>query len=175
MARFSAELPYDLIREVSRLDKSTPQMLEEMTQAGAQVVYNNVVRNMSHSFQHPEHLTPYLRITKAYRTLGGKSVNTKVAFYGYYNEGKTYTNNQHRKSTEQFEYHPGRQNKATRIGGRKTADYSYKQKGVPVPLICMAREYGTSHGEEKKPFFKQSFRKKEIEAAMLKVMEKYIK
>lgn len=175
MARFSAELPYDLIREVSRLDKSTPQMLEAMTQAGAQVVYNNVVRNMSHSFQHPERLTPYLRITKAYRTLGGKSVNTKVAFYGYYKTNKTFENKQHRKSTESFEYKTGRNHKSTRIGGRKTADYSYKQKGVPVPLICSAREYGTSHGEAKKPFFRKSFKKAEIETAMLKVQEKYIK
>lgn len=48
-------------------------------------------------------------------------------------------------------------------------------KGTPIPLIAMAREYGTSRGEAKKPFLRKSFKKKEIEQAMLKVQNKYIK
>lgn len=48
-------------------------------------------------------------------------------------------------------------------------------KGTPIPLIAMAREYGTSRGEEKKPFLRKSFNKKQIEQAMLKVQDKYIK
>jgi hypothetical protein len=48
-------------------------------------------------------------------------------------------------------------------------------KGVPIPLMAMAREYGTSSGEGKKPFFRKSFKKKEIESAMEQVQEKYIK
>lgn len=46
--------------------------------------------------------------------------------------------------------------------------------GVPIPLIAMAREYGTSSGERKKPFFRKSFNKTEIEQAMKQVQEKYI-
>jgi hypothetical protein len=48
-------------------------------------------------------------------------------------------------------------------------------KGTPIPLIALAREYGTSSGEDKKPFFRQSFSKKEIEQAMLEVQNRYIK
>jgi hypothetical protein len=48
-------------------------------------------------------------------------------------------------------------------------------KGVPIPLIAMAREYGTSSGEKKKPFFRKSFSKKEIEQAMQEVQDRYIK
>ena len=48
-------------------------------------------------------------------------------------------------------------------------------KGTPIPLIAMAREYGTSRGEAKKPFFRKSFNKNQIEQAMLKVQDKYIK
>lgn len=48
-------------------------------------------------------------------------------------------------------------------------------KGVPIPLIALAREYGTSSGEEKKPFFRKSFSKKDIEQAMLEVQNQYIK
>lgn len=53
--------------------------------------------------------------------------------------------------------------------------YGYNDEGVPIPLIAMAREYGTSRGEAKKPFLRKSFKKKEIEQAMLRVQEKYIK
>ena len=48
-------------------------------------------------------------------------------------------------------------------------------KGTPIPLIAMAREYGTSRGEAKKPFFRKAFSKKEIEQAMLEVQNRYIK
>lgn len=53
--------------------------------------------------------------------------------------------------------------------------YGYTEDGVPIPLIAQAREYGTSKGEAKKPFFRKSFKKKEIELAMQKVQDKYIK
>ena len=53
--------------------------------------------------------------------------------------------------------------------------YGYNDEGVPIPLIAQAREYGTSSGEEKKPFFRRSFNKKEIEQAMQQVQDKYIK
>jgi hypothetical protein len=48
-------------------------------------------------------------------------------------------------------------------------------QGTPIPLIAQAREYGTSRGEDKKPFFRKSFKKKQIEQAMMQVQEKHIK
>ena len=54
--------------------------------------------------------------------------------------------------------------------------YGYTDEGVPIPLIAQAREYGTSRGEAKKPFFRKSFKKKDIEQAMQKVIDRrYIK
>lgn len=47
--------------------------------------------------------------------------------------------------------------------------------GTPIPLIAQAREYGTSRGEQKKPFFRKSFKKTQIEQEMMKVQDKYIK
>jgi len=56
---------------------------------------------------------------------------------------------------------------------KKTKKYP---NGVPIPLIAMAREYGsTKTGEAKKPFFRKSFNKKQIEQAMKSVQDKYIK
>lgn len=57
----------------------------------------------------------------------------------------------------------------------KIGFYGYNDEGVPIPLIAQAREYGTSSGEQKKPFFRKSFKKKEIEQAMQVVQDKYIK
>jgi hypothetical protein len=57
--------------------------------------------------------------------------------------------------------------------------YGYNDEGVPIPLIAQAREYGTSRNgkemEKKKPFFRKSFKKKDIEQAMQIVQDKYIK
>lgn len=53
--------------------------------------------------------------------------------------------------------------------------YGYTEDGVPIPLIAQAREYGTSKGEEKKPFFRKSFKKKQIGQAMQEIQDKYIK
>lgn len=54
---------------------------------------------------------------------------------------------------------------------KKTKQYP---DGVPIPLIALAREYGTSSGESKKPFFRKSFKKAQIEDAMKKAQEKYL-
>ena len=57
--------------------------------------------------------------------------------------------------------------------------YGYTEEGVPIPLIAQAREYGTSRDgkehEAKRPFFRKSFKKKDIEEAMQAVQDKYIK
>lgn len=58
-------------------------------------------------------------------------------------------------------------------GGNKKYEYNYG--GVPVPLIVIAREYGTSRGEAKKPFIRPAFKKAMIEEEMLKIQKKYIK
>lgn len=47
---------------------------------------------------------------------------------------------------------------------------------VPAPLVANMFEYGSSNRKyPKQPFFRQSFNKAQIEKAMLKVQEKYIK
>ena len=52
--------------------------------------------------------------------------------------------------------------------------YGYDKDGTPIPLKAMAREYGTSRGEQKRPFMRQAFSKSAIEQAMKKVQESYI-
>lgn len=57
----------------------------------------------------------------------------------------------------------------------KVGFYGYNDDGTPIPLIAQAREYGTSKGEQKRPFFRKSFKKTEIEQVMQQVQDKYIK
>lgn len=173
MAKFEMELPEELMNDFYKLYDNAPKMFEEMTQAGAQVVYKNVLSNMKHSFSNTANLESHLKITKPYRTYGGTVVNTKVAFYGYYRKNdKDYVNRKHQKATAKFDYKTGKGHNSSRVGGRKEATYEYVQKGVPVPLIIAAREYGTSSGEQKKPFFRKSFTKGTIEQAMREAQKK---
>lgn len=47
---------------------------------------------------------------------------------------------------------------------------------IPAPLVANVFEYGRSNSPyPKQPFFRQSFNKRQIEKAMLRVQEKYIK
>lgn len=140
MARFNAELPNDLMKVFDELETNAPQMMGEMCRAGAEVVYNKVVKNLGKVFARTETLLKGLKITKVYNTPTDDGINVHVGFYGY--------------------------------DGEPTKQYS---KGKPIPLIAMAREYGTSSGELKKPFFRKSFSKKDIEQAMLEVQNRYIK
>lgn len=47
-------------------------------------------------------------------------------------------------------------------------------KGTPISLVAMAREYGTSSGEKKRPFLRRAFKKAKITAIMQNVQKKYI-
>lgn len=137
MAKFSTELPLDLIEQFKSLaDGGAEKMLGEMVDAGAEVVEQNIRANMSKAFKDPSRLEKCLAKTKVYKTPSDDGVNEKVAFYGY------------------FENEDG--------------------KTVPAPLVAQAREYGTSKGEQKKPFVRPAFKKAQITQAMLKVQEKYI-
>ena len=74
-------------------------------------------------------------------------------------------------------YRNSRDEVATKIGfygyDKEKTTKKYPN-GVPIPLIASAREYGTSSGEAKKPFFRTSFKKREITDAMLREQEKYL-
>lgn len=83
MARINIELPNEIIKELDELNTSCSEMMSEMTRAGANKVYNNVITNMKKSFRSTERLEKCLKITKTYKTPSDDGVNTKVGFYGY--------------------------------------------------------------------------------------------
>ena len=169
----TGQLPDEVLKNFMDLYIKCPTIFEEMTEAGANVVYKNILRNMKRAFKDTTELEKHLKITKSYRTYTGKYVNTKVAFYGYIRKNdKDYV--QHRKAKEGHEYRTGYKGNTKAFSkGVKEATYTYE--GVPVPLIVAAREYGTSKGEKRIPFVRPAFNDKAaITAAMLKVQERYI-
>ena len=146
MADFSIEFPDENMKDFQQIYEDAPKIFEKMTRAGAEVAYKNMLSGVGGAFSNPAPIASHLKITKSYRTYGGEYVNTKVAFYGYYNKsGKGYV---------------------SRRRNKKGVLHEYKQEGVPVPLIVAAREYGTSRGERKKPFVRKAFSAGEIESAM---------
>lgn len=153
MAKFKAELPTELIKQFEKLDQDTEKMMGEMTQAGAEVVYKNVVANMNRAFKTPKSLISRLKVTRVYHTPSDGGINTKIAVYGYINEGKKYK----RKASY-----------------KKSGSKSYESNGVPAPLVVIQREYGNSRGEKKMPIFRTSFKKSQLEPVMLKIQEKYL-
>ena len=134
MAGFNLELPTEVIGSLNKLYDNAENMMMEMTQAGAQVVYRNIQSNMKKSFKTTRSLEKGLKITRPYKTKSDDGINTKVGFYGY------------------------------------------DENGIPIPLKSLAREYGTSRGEKKKPFMRKAFKDTTaITNAMNKVQERYIR
>lgn len=83
MARFKEELPNDLIKMFQELEQDSEKMMGEMTKAGAEVVYKNVLKNVPKSFKN-SNIMKCLKITKIYKTPSDGGINSKVSFYGYF-------------------------------------------------------------------------------------------
>lgn len=82
MAKFNSEIPKELLDQLKSLEQG--KMFDEMIEAGAEVVYENIKKNMTTAFEDSENLKKTLIKTKVYRTRSDGAVNAKVAFYGYF-------------------------------------------------------------------------------------------
>lgn len=87
MASFSNELPTNIIKQCETLYNNTENMIGKMTQAGANVVLNNIIGNVPKSFNDSD-IMNCLKITKVYKTPSDSGINTKVGFYGYFTNDK---------------------------------------------------------------------------------------
>ena len=133
MAKFSIELPTDIVKQMQRIHDDSDKIFGEMTRAGAEVVESNIVANVPDSIRNSK-MMKCLKVTKTYKTPSDDGINTKVGFYGY------------------FENEDG--------------------KIVPAPLVANVFEHGRSNLPfPKHPFLRKSFKKSEIEQAMLKAQK----
>ena len=147
MAKFNLELPTEVMKDFQKLHNSADEIFGEMTRAGAEVVEKNMNNNA------PPLVKGHVKLSKTYKTPSDGGINTKVYVSGYLPF-----------STPNREFF-------TRKGGNGK-EYS-TNKGVPVDFIAQLYEYGRSTAPfPKHPFMRKSFKKKEIEDAMLKRQDK---
>lgn len=83
MAMFKLELPDDVIKDIEKIEGNTEKIFGEMTKAGAEVVLSDVKVNVPASF-HGSNIMGCLKMTKVYKTPSDDGINTKVGFYGYF-------------------------------------------------------------------------------------------
>ena len=83
MAKLTMELPNDIIEDFRKIYDDYDHIVGEMTRAGAQVVYNNVVRNVPAGIADSE-MMKCLKVTRTYKTPSDGGTATKVGFFGYF-------------------------------------------------------------------------------------------
>lgn len=143
MARFVMELPTDILKDFEKIYKNCDDIFGQMTRAGAEVALNSVKAHVPNS-----DLANYVKLTKTYKTPSDDGINTKVIFSGYM---------------------PFKGNRTTFSRRNGSGKLYTTSKGVPAEFVAMVFEYGRSgYPFPKQPFFRKSFRKGAIEAAMLK-------
>ena len=134
MAKFEMQLPTEIMKDIQKIYDNSEEIFGEMTKAGAEVVNRNIEANVPQSIRNSKMMN-CLKVTKVYKTPSDDGINTKVGFYGY------------------FENEDG--------------------KTVPAPLVANVFEYGRSNLPfPKHPFMRKSFKKSEIEQAMLKAQKR---
>ena len=83
MAKFVVELPDEIMKDFRKIYDDFDKICGEMTEAGARVVYSNVVGNAPEGIR-DSGMMRCLRITRSYKTPTDDGINTKVGFYGYF-------------------------------------------------------------------------------------------
>lgn len=90
MAKFQLELPTEIMSDIQKISDNSEKIFGEMTKAGAEVVMANMRASVPKSF-HGSNIMNCLRMTRTYKTPSDGGINTKVGFYGYFQnkKGKT--------------------------------------------------------------------------------------
>lgn len=157
MAHFKADFGADTLKEMQRVHRDADQIFGAMTRAGAECVAANTKKNCP-----VPGLESHVKISRTYKTPSDGGIATKVYFSGY------------------MPFKGGRKKfvRRGRAGGQKFET----TEGVPAAFVAQATEYGTTErvtdqGQDrgviqKRPFFRKSFKKHEIEQAMLDAQTK---
>ena len=133
MASFNMQFPDEIMQDFKKIYDNADEIFGEMTKAGAEVVESNIRANVPEAIRNSK-MMKCLKLTKVYKTPSDDGINTKVGFYGY------------------FENEDG--------------------KKTPAPLVANVFEYGRSNAPfPKHPFMRKSFKKGQIEQAMLKAQK----
>lgn len=89
MAKFTANIDDSVLKDISYIDKQFDHIFGGMTQAGAEVVYKNVISSLPEALK-SSGFSSHVKLSKVYRTPSDDGINTKVMITGYFKnkEGK---------------------------------------------------------------------------------------
>lgn len=145
MAKFNLELPDQILKDFERIYDNTDTIFGGMTKAGAEIAEHNIRANAPSGIKQESAIMSKLRVSRTYKTPSDGGINTQAAFF--YTDNDAYFTNS--------------------LGER-----------VAIPMLLNAYEYGKSQKRTTKaganrgifpkhPFVRKSFRKAQIEKAML--------
>lgn len=83
MAKFKIELPDDVLKDIEYIDKRYVHIFGGMVQKGAEIVLNNVKKNMPDGMKN-SNIVNTLHLSSVYKTPSDDGINTKVMFNGYF-------------------------------------------------------------------------------------------
>jgi hypothetical protein len=83
MAKAKFEIPKELIEQVKKLEKDTPEMMKSMVEAGADTVLGRIRSNAPAGMKSSP-IMNCLSSTKPYEAPSDDSINVKVGFAGYF-------------------------------------------------------------------------------------------
>ena len=83
MAGFELQLPNDIINDFNKIFDNADEIFGAMTNAGAEVVKKNIMSNVPQQIKQSKMMN-CLKVTKVYKTPSDDGINTKVGFYGYF-------------------------------------------------------------------------------------------
>ena len=83
MAKFDMQLPTEILKDIQKIYDNADEIFGEMTKAGAEVVEKNIRSNVPQSIRNSK-MMDCLKLTRVYKTPSDDGINTKVGFYGYF-------------------------------------------------------------------------------------------
>lgn len=84
MAKAKFEIPKELIDQMKKLEKDTPEMMKSMVEAGAETVLERMRSNAPQGMKSSPQLMACLGTTRPYEAPSDDSINVKVGFAGYF-------------------------------------------------------------------------------------------
>lgn len=89
MAKIIVDIDDSVLKDISYIDKQFDHIFGGMTQAGAEIVYKNVISALPEALK-SSGFTKNVKLSRVYKTPSDDGINTKVMITGYFKnkEGK---------------------------------------------------------------------------------------
>ena len=84
MAKVKVELPNEIMQQLEKLNRDTPEMMKSMVEAGAETVLSRIKANAPQGMKSSPQLMACLGTTRPYEAPSDDSINVKVGFAGYF-------------------------------------------------------------------------------------------